>query len=74
MFQLLQFVFSYIVFILYRILFMLFIEMAETLDFMRFSGINNNINKLFITRFVWDVACEVDKILKICYYVIVDNS
>ena len=26
---------------------MLFIEMAETLDFMRFSGINNNINKLF---------------------------
>lgn len=27
---------------------MLFIKMAETLDFMRFSGINNNINKLFI--------------------------
>ena len=27
---------------------MLFMEMAETLDFMRFSGINKNINKLFI--------------------------
>lgn len=26
---------------------MLFMEMAETLDFMRFLGINNNINKLF---------------------------
>jgi hypothetical protein len=26
---------------------MLFMEMAETLDFMRFSGINNDINKLF---------------------------
>ena len=24
-----------------------FTEMLETLDFMRFSGINNNINKLF---------------------------
>lgn len=26
---------------------MLFKETLETLDFMRFSGINNNINKLF---------------------------
>ena len=39
-------------FLLYKrkcigILFMLFTEMLKTLDFMRFSGINNNINKLF---------------------------
>ena len=48
--KLLRTIFLY--FLLYKrkcigILFMLFIEMLETLDFMRFSGINNNINKLF---------------------------
>ena len=35
---------------------MLFMKIAETLDFMRFSGINNNINKLFtlaLPRWFW---------------------
>ena len=57
---------------------MLFIETAETLDFMRFSSINNNINKLFtlalsgrfwakIKNFLRNLRKGVDFLCFMCY-------